>query len=202
MISGEPGIGKTTLLDDAIARAGEMTVVKATGVPAESDLEYSGLLQLTRPILNHLGDVPAYHATAMREALGLDPPRERDRFVVGAGLLSLLAAAAESDPVLCVVDDAQWFDRASTDALCFAARRLLADRVAFLFAVRDGEGGQFCVAGCDEMHVEGLELADAGRAARTVEWCGARGGCAEPRPPRDKREPVGAGRAGRAAHAG
>ena len=160
LISGEPGIGKTTLLRDAIVRAWAMTVLTATGVPAESDLEYSGLLQLTRPILNHLGEVPAYQAAALRVAVGLDPPRERDPFVVGAGLLSLLAAAAEPEPVLCVVDDAQWFDRASADALCFAARRLLADRVAFLFAVRDGEGGQFYMAGCDEMRVEGLDLPD------------------------------------------
>jgi DNA-binding CsgD family transcriptional regulator len=160
VISGEPGIGKTTLLRDAIERAGAMTVLTATGAPTESDLEYSGLLQLTRPILDHLSEVPAYQAAALRVALGLDPPREHDPFVVGAGLLSLLAAAAEPDAVLCVVDDAQWVDQASADALCFAARRLLADRVAFLFAVRDGEGGQFCTAGCDEMRVEGLELTD------------------------------------------
>jgi DNA-binding CsgD family transcriptional regulator len=161
LISGDPGIGKTTLLQDTIERAGTMTVLRATGVPAESDLEYSGLLQLTRPILRHLSDVPAYQATALREALGFDPPRERDRFVVGAGVLSLLAVAAESDPVLCVVDDAQWLDRASADALCFSARRLLADRVAFLFAVRDGEGDQLCRAGCDEMHLDGLDLTGA-----------------------------------------
>ena len=96
----------------------------------------------------------------MREALGFAPPRERDPFVVGAAVLSLLAAAAEQRPVLVVIDDSQWLDRASADALRFAARRLFADRVAFLFAIRDGEESELAVAGFDEVHVEGMDPND------------------------------------------
>ena len=160
MIRGEPGIGKTTLLHDAVARAGGMTVVSATGAPAESDLQYSGLLALARPILPLLDEIPEHQAAALREALGFAPPRERDPFVVGAAVLSLLAAAAEQHPVLVVIDDSQWLDRASADALRFAARRLFADRVAFLFAIRDGEESELAVAGFDEIRVEGMDPND------------------------------------------
>ena len=171
VISGEPGIGKTTLLQHAVEHAGEMTVVSATGVPAESDLEYSGLLALARPILPFLGVIPEHQAVALREALGFAPPHERDPFVIGAAVLSLLAAAAEQCPVLVVADDAQWLDRASADALRFAARRLFADRVAFLLAVRTDEGSELTTAGFDEVHVTGMESNDV--TVLLAQFCGA-----------------------------
>jgi DNA-binding CsgD family transcriptional regulator len=158
VISGEAGIGKTTLLRHAADRAGEMTVLSATGVPAETDLEYSGLLELARPILHRLDELSEHQQAALRESLGLDPPRARDRFVVAAALLSLLAVAAEQRPLLVLIDDAQWLDRASAEALRFAARRMFADRAVFLFAMRDGEGGELSNAGFEELHVEGLAL--------------------------------------------
>jgi DNA-binding CsgD family transcriptional regulator len=160
VLRGEPGIGKTTLLRHAAERAGEMTVVSATGVSAEAELEYSGLLELLRPIIGWLGEVPEHQAEALREALGFAAPSERDPFVVGAAVLSLLAAAAEERPVLVLVDDAQWIDRASTGALWFAARRLLVDRVALLVTIRDGEGTELASDGFDEVHVGGMDLDD------------------------------------------
>jgi hypothetical protein len=99
VISGKAGIGKTTLLRHAAERAGEMTVLSATGVPAEADLEYSGLLELARLILHRLDELSEHQRAALRESLGVDPPRARDRFVVAAALLSPLAAAAEQRPL-------------------------------------------------------------------------------------------------------
>jgi DNA-binding CsgD family transcriptional regulator len=160
VLRGEPGIGKTTLLRDAAERAGEMTVLSATGISAEAELEYSGLLELLRPVIGWLEEVPEHQAAALNEALGFAAPRERDPFVVGAAVLSLLAAVAEKRPVLVAVDDAQWIDRATADALRFAARRLFADRVAFLFALRDGQESELTTAGFDEMHLGGMDLDD------------------------------------------
>jgi DNA-binding CsgD family transcriptional regulator len=170
VISGEPGIGKTTLLQHAVEQASDMTVVSATGLPADTDLEYSGLLALVRPVLPSLRGIPGHQAVALREALGFAPPHERDPFVVGAAVLSLLAAAAEQLPLLVVVDDAQWLDRASAEALRFAARRLLADRVAFLFAVRSDEWSDFTTAGFDEIRVAGLESNDV--TVLLAQFCG------------------------------
>ena len=158
VLRGEPGIGKTTLLRLAVESAVDMTVLSATGVPAEAGLEYSGLLALARPILRFVDDLPEHQAEALREALGLAPPRPRDHFLVGAAVLSLLAAAAETRPVLVVVDDAQWLDHASLDALRFAARRLLADRVAFVFAVRDRDEREFATEGFEELQLHGMGL--------------------------------------------
>jgi DNA-binding CsgD family transcriptional regulator len=158
LVVGEPGIGKTTLLRDAVERAGEMTVLSSTGVHAEAELEYSGLLELLRRVVHLLDELSAHQADALRGALGFAPTSERDRFVVGAAVLSLLAAAAEERPVLVVIDDAQWLDRASADALRFAARRMSVDRVAFVFAVREGEAPEFETGGFDEIHLAGMDL--------------------------------------------
>jgi DNA-binding CsgD family transcriptional regulator len=158
VIRGEPGIGKTTLLRYARDLAEGITVLSATGVESEAKLEYSGLLELIRPLLEDLEDLPVHQADVIREALGLSKPLERDRFAIGAALLSLLAAAAEKRALLVVVDDAQWFDYASADALRFAARRLLADRVAVLVAVRDDSVVEFDAPGFGELLLEGLDL--------------------------------------------
>ena len=171
VLRGEAGIGKTALLEYAAEHAEAMTVLRTSGVEAESDLAFAGLYGLVRPILAHLDEVPAAQAAALAGALGLAASTGSDRFLVSAAVLGLLAAAAEEVPVLCLVDDAQWLDRPSADALVFAARRLRADRVAMIFGVREGEAG-FDAAGLPDLVVPGLDesaarevLAERGREA-------------------------------------
>ena len=104
-----------------------MRILRTTGVEAESDLAFAGLYGLLRPILGFLDGVPQTQSAALAGALGLAPSASADRFLVSAAVLGLIAAAAEEEPVLCLIDDAQWLDRASADALVFAARRFAAD---------------------------------------------------------------------------
>jgi AAA ATPase domain len=159
VIRGEPGIGKTALLEYARERAAEMTVVQAAGVESEVELEFAGLLDICRPLREHMGEVPRAHAEALRAALGLAQAEARDRFAIGAGTLALLAAAAEARPLLAVVDDAQWLDRSSQDALRFAARRLVADRACLLFAARIGEAREFDASSLPTLELGGVTLA-------------------------------------------
>jgi len=134
-----------------------MDVLRASGVEAESELAFAGLFGLVRPILGYMHEVPEAQAAALAGALGLGPSAGADRFLVSAAVLGLLAAAAEERPVLCLVDDAQWLDAPSADALVFAARRLGADRVATLFGAREGEARRFEAVGLPELVLEGLE---------------------------------------------
>jgi DNA-binding CsgD family transcriptional regulator len=138
VIRAEAGMGKTALLDYAAERAEGMTVVRALGVEYEAELQFSGLLELLRPLLEHLPEIPPQQAEALESALGLSEAEPHDRFTVCAATLSLIAAAAEANPLLIIVDDAHWMDLATDDALLFAAKRLDADSVAILLAVRDG----------------------------------------------------------------
>jgi DNA-binding CsgD family transcriptional regulator len=161
VIRGEPGIGKTSLLRYALDLAEAMTVVRATGVESEAELEYSGLAELCRPILYALEELPAHQADTLAGVLGLSPRASADRFTVGAATLGLLALVAESRPVLVVVDDAQWIDAASAAALTFAARRLGADAVAFLLAARDGSS--VFASGFDELALDGLDAESSKR---------------------------------------
>ncbi|HEY6653425.1 MAG TPA: AAA family ATPase [Solirubrobacterales bacterium] len=156
VIRGEAGIGKTALLDFAASRAEGFSVLRATGIEAESSLAFSGLLQLARPILDSLDEVVSAQAEALRRALGLDHG-EADPFLAYSGMLHLLAAASEESPLLCVVDDAHWLDPASAQALTFAARRLEADRVVVLMAVRRGEDGNLDTRGIDGIELGGLD---------------------------------------------
>jgi DNA-binding CsgD family transcriptional regulator len=137
VLRGETGMGKTALLDYAADRAEGMTVVRAIGVEYEAELEFSGLLELMRPLLDHLGEIPAQHAEALQSALGLGEAKPYDRFTICAATLSLIAAAAEAKPLLILVDDAHWLDAATDDALLFSAKRLVADSVAIVLTVRD-----------------------------------------------------------------
>ena len=137
-IRGEAGIGKTSLLEYAVERASDLTIVRALGVESEAELQYSGLLELLRPLLDHLPELPPSQADALQSALGLGPPVALDRFTIGAATLNILASAADTRPLLVVVDDAQWLDAATRDALLFASKRLVADAVVLLFATRDG----------------------------------------------------------------
>jgi hypothetical protein len=156
VIRGEAGIGKTALLDYAVGHAEGMTVVRALGVESEAQLEFSALLDVCWPLRDHLEELPVRQAEVLRAVLGLGPPGEQDRFALGAATLGLLATAAEADPVCVVVDDAQWLDRSSTDALLFAMKRLQADRVAVVFAARDGDERPFDAPGAGRMQLTGL----------------------------------------------
>ena len=139
VISGEAGIGKTALLRAAEELAGGFTFLWARGVESEAALGHAALLELLSPVRDRLVDLPSAQAEALTAALGWGPAgASGDRYLVGAATLSLVAATAQSAPVLVLVDDLQWVDRESAAALLFAARRLHHDAVAFLFAVRAG----------------------------------------------------------------
>jgi predicted ATPase len=129
VLRGEPGVGKTALLAYAAGQAADLQVLRATGTPAESSLAFAGLHQLLRAELGRMGDLPDVQAAALATAFGLAAGAAPDRFLVGVAVLGLLSEAAADAPLLCVVDDAQWLDGESVDALAFAARRLEAESV-------------------------------------------------------------------------
>ena len=154
---GEPGIGKTALLDYAAGRAGTMQVLRARGIESETNVPFAALLELLRPALGALGRIPAPQATALEVALALRPGAAGDRFAVGAGTLSLLATFADESPLLLLVDDAHGLDDASAGALLFALRRLLAEPVAALLAVRSGEASLLDDADLPTLPLSGLD---------------------------------------------
>jgi DNA-binding CsgD family transcriptional regulator len=169
VLRGEPGIGKTALLEDARDRAGDMHVLTARGVESESELPFAALDQLLRPALKHLDRLPEPQAAALRRALGLEAGVADERFLVFAGCLSLLSELAERRPVLCLVDDAHWLDGGSADALLFVARRLQAEGIVILFAAREGEVRRFEAADLPSLMLEGLDAEAATTLlARTV----------------------------------
>src|ERR687888_148776 len=157
VLRGGAGIGKSALCGYAMARGREMTVLAARGAPTESELAFSGLADLLRPVLASRSELPEPQTAALDSALAIGPPLESGRFTVYAATLGLLAAAAEDAPVLVVVDEAQWLDASSTEALLFATRRFDADRVAVIFAVRDGRRTLFDRADLPELRLEALE---------------------------------------------
>jgi DNA-binding CsgD family transcriptional regulator len=161
LIRGEPGIGKTALLDYAVGQAASMRMLAARGVEFEADVPFAGLHELLHPTLGWLDRLPPIHASALRSSLGLGPRVEADRLIIGAATLGLISAFAEEAPLLITVDDAQWLDRASSEALGFAARRLLADPVAILIAVREGDESPLLDAGLPELRLSGLDQASA-----------------------------------------
>ena len=161
VIRGEAGIGKTALLRDAVEHAGSMTILRARGIESESELAFAALGDFLRPALPLVGDIPAPQGDALAGALALGPATTSDRFAICAATLSLIAATAESAPVLGLVDDAQWLDTSSAEALLFAARRLDSEGVALLFAVREGEGGPLESTGLDELVLGALDHGDA-----------------------------------------
>ena len=156
VLRGEPGIGKSALLEHAVARADAMRVLSASGVEAESELPFAGLHQLLWPVLDRAPGLPEMQRVALEGAFGLSADAVPDRFMVSLAVLALLTAVSDDEPLLCVVDDAHWLDRASGDALLFAVRRLQADPVALLAATREGEGRRFVAGGVSELTVEGL----------------------------------------------
>ena len=156
VIRGEAGIGKSALLEDARARAGDMHVLAARGVGSEAELPFAALHQLLRPALTHVDALPTPQATALRSALGLAEGGGQERFLVFSACLSLLSELAEERPVLCLVDDAHWLDAASSDALQFVARRLDAEGIVLLFAAREGESRVFEAADIRSVTLRGL----------------------------------------------
>jgi DNA-binding CsgD family transcriptional regulator len=157
VVRGEPGIGKTALLQYATALADGMTVLQVAGIDAESDLAFAGVFGLVRPILHRLDKLVEIQARALAGALGMASASGTDRFLVSAAVLGLLAVAAEECPVLCVVDDAQWLDQPSSDAITFATRRLGAERIAVIFGAREGESRRFESSGIPELVLDGLD---------------------------------------------
>jgi len=157
VVRGEPGMGKTALLEDAREQAADMRVLSARSVESESDLPFAGLHQLIRPALPLLEALPRPQADALRGALGLSERAGDDRFLISAACLTLLSELAEQGPVLCLVDDAHWLDTASADALLFVARRLDAEGIVLLFAAREGDVRGFETANVASLLLEGLD---------------------------------------------
>ena len=179
VIRGQPGVGKSALLADLADRAASdvepgMQVLRTQGIESESPLPFAALQRLLRPVMPLLGHLPAPQATALRAAFGEADTPTGDRFLVFLATLSLLAEAAEESPVLCVVDDAHWLDEASTAALLFVARRLGPERVAMLFAARDGDVRRFDSGELPELVLGGIDAAAAAAAADRPGRCAGR----------------------------
>ncbi len=156
MLRGEAGVGKTALLQHAMRAAGDMRIVRVTAVQSETELSFAALHQLLIPFLGSLKRLPQPQRDALRSAFGLVAAPPPDRFLVGIAALTMITGAALEQPLLCVIDDAQWLDQASTDALGFVARRLSDDPVAMMFAVRDGEQQAVAFEGLAELRLTGL----------------------------------------------
>jgi DNA-binding CsgD family transcriptional regulator len=162
VVRGQPGIGKTALLEYTVESASDFRMAAAAGVESEMELAFAALHQLCSPMLDRLDRLPTPQRDALAAAFGLSADGSPDRFLVGLAVLSLLSDAAGERPLLCVVDDAQWLDRASAHTLAFVARRLGAESVALVIAVavrEPSEAAEF--AGLPELLVEGLSAADA-----------------------------------------
>src|SRR4051794_13706721 len=158
---GEPGIGKTALLDYAAARADGMRLLRARGIESEAEVPFAGLAELLRPALAAFDRIPSPQANALAGALALAPAAAHDRFAIGAATLSLLSAYAEDAPLALLVDDAHLLDGPSAGALLFAARRLLADPIALVVAAREGEPSLLDGSDIRVLRLGGLDRADA-----------------------------------------
>ncbi|GAA0955863.1 LuxR family transcriptional regulator [Kribbella koreensis] len=160
VLRGEAGIGKTELLKYLVGRSTGCRTVRVTGVQAEIELSYAGLHQLCAPLLGGLDRLPGPQRGALSAAFGLRGGEAPDRFLVGLAALSLLANAAGNQPVVCVVDDAQWLDQVSAQTLGFVARRLLAESILLVFAVREPSPDE-TFDGLPELHLTGLTESDS-----------------------------------------
>ena len=158
VVRGEPGVGKTALLDYLVEQASGCRVARAAGVQSEMELAFAGLHQLLAPMLDRLERLPVPQRDALRTAFGVSPGPAPDRFFVALAVLSLLSDVAEERPLICLVDDEQWLDRASAQVLAFVARRLEAESVGLVFAAREPSDE---LAGLPELVVEGLREGDA-----------------------------------------
>jgi DNA-binding CsgD family transcriptional regulator len=158
VLRGEAGIGKTALLERLVDAGADLSIARATGIESEMELAFAGLHQLCAPLLGRLDQLPTPQRDALQIVFGLAAGPAPDRFLVGLAALSLISNAAEQNPLLCVVDDAQWLDQASAMTLAFVARRLLAEPVGLVFAARQpGEELQHV----PDLEVRGLVNGDA-----------------------------------------
>ena len=158
VVHGEPGVGKTALLDYAVEAARQFRTARTSGIEAEMELPFAAVQQLCSPLLDFLERLPQPQHEALGVAFGLITGPAPNPFLVGLAVLGLLAEAAEEEPLVCVVDDAQWLDHASARALAFVARRLLAEKIALVFATRAlGDA----LAGLPDLHVDPLSRRDA-----------------------------------------
>jgi len=167
VLRGDAGIGKTVLLEWAAGQAHDMQLARVAGIQAEMEMGFAGLHQLLVPFLGGLGGLSGPQRQALESAFGLVAGPAPDRFLVGLAALTLLTDAAAGQPVLCLVDDAQWLDRVSVEVLGFIARRLYADRVGMLFTVREEEGQTAALAGLPELMLGGLPEEAAGELLAT-----------------------------------
>jgi DNA-binding CsgD family transcriptional regulator len=158
VLCGEAGVGKTALLDYLAANASGCRMARTTGCQSEMELAFAALHQLCAPMLGSLQRLPAPQRDSVRIAFGMSSGPAPDRFLVGLGVLGLLSEVAEQQPLICLIDDEQWLDRASAQVLGFVARRLVAESVGVIFAVRIPSSD---LAGLEELRVEGLHEADA-----------------------------------------
>jgi DNA-binding CsgD family transcriptional regulator len=158
VVSGEPGVGKTALLEYVVDNASGCRVARAMGVQSEMQIAFAGLHQFLAPMLDRLERLPAPQLEALRTVFGVCPGSPPDRFLVALAVLTLLSDVAEERPLICVVDDEQWLDRASAQALAFVARRLAEDSVGLVFAARTPSED---LAGLPELELDGLPDADA-----------------------------------------
>jgi DNA-binding CsgD family transcriptional regulator len=165
LVQGEAGVGKTVLLEYAVESASDLAVLRAAGAESEMELAFAALHQLCAPMLDRLERLPGPQRDALETTFGLSAGAAPDRFLVGLATLSLLSEVADERPLLCVIDDAQWLDRASAQALAFVARRLQAESVVMLFATREPSGE---LAGLPELVVGGLRHADARKVLASV----------------------------------
>jgi DNA-binding CsgD family transcriptional regulator len=160
VLRGEAGVGKTALLRHLAGCAKGCHIARAAGVESEMELPFAGLHALCARMLGRLGHLPGPQRDALSTAFGLSAGPPPDRFLVGLAVLSLLADAAEEQPLVCIIDDAQWLDRVSAQTLAFVARRLLAERVLLVFAEREtGDGHVF--EGLPDLAIEGLPPEEA-----------------------------------------
>ncbi len=165
VLRGEAGVGKTALLEYVSELATGFRCVQVAGVQSDMELAFAGLQQLCAPLLDHINELPEPQREALNVAFGRAVGPTPDRFLVGLAALSLLAAAANKQPLLCIIDDAQWLDEVSVQTLGFVARRLLAEPVALVFAVRDH---RVVLAGLPELEIEGLSDGDARELLESV----------------------------------
>lgn len=157
VVRGEPGVGKSALVDDLVSRSGDATVLRTQGLEVEAPLAFAALHRLLLPVMRLRDDLPAPQQRALRVAFGEEDGPSVEPFLVAVATLSLLTAAAEEHTLLCVVEDAHWLDPATADVILFCARRLGADRVLVVFSARDSATTSFRPDGIDELVVPGLD---------------------------------------------
>jgi DNA-binding CsgD family transcriptional regulator len=167
-IVGDVGLGKSALLEHAIAAANDMRVLRCVGAPTEATLPFAGLSQMLRPILGLIGQLPGPQAAALRSVFGLSEDQVEDRFLISVGVLSLLSEAAEQTPLLCAVDEVRWLDHESADVLAFVARRIEAEPIAFLVALAEEDALRFTVPDPRRVLLSPLAEEDARAVVRDV----------------------------------